>query len=169
MFPRSTVEISNILRHCGSLTHWGRLKNFTITLHASCDSSQINAQPLLNLLQRNPFSLRDHRFYPQKLQAHHPGKEGEHVSRMKRRNHFGEECGKQSGEDPVRETAKRLAFGAMTVGKYLRDKNPDDCALANGMCRNKGNNAGRNDGVTLRKKCPRDQPKRQNVAERTYV
>src|SRR5450631_2437965 len=57
----------------------------------------------------------------------------------------------------------------MTVGKYLRNENPDDRALAYGVCRDECENTRGNDGVVRRKKCPRDQPKGHNVAKRTYI
>src|ERR1700688_1497530 len=100
-----------------------------------------NTQLFLDLLQRHTFGLRNHGLHPNKLKDHHACKKGKNVTRRKRGDHLGEESCEQRGEDPVGEAAQSLTFRSMTIGKYLRDKYPDDRSLANRGRRNEAENA----------------------------
>src|SRR6266478_2811257 len=84
-----------------------------------------DAQLFLDLLQRHALGFRNHRLYPNELQNHHAGKEREDVTGWESGDHLWEKSRQQGGENPVREAAERLAFGAMTVGKYFGDEYPN--------------------------------------------
>src|SRR5580698_1493759 len=120
----------------------------------------------LNLLQRHTLRLWNHSLHPNELQHHHACKERENVSRRKGGDHLGEESGEQGGEDPVCEAAQSLAFRAMTIGKYLGDKYPDDRALADRVRSDEGENANRYERQMISKKRPRNEAERRDVAVR---
>src|SRR5579872_1232292 len=140
-----------------------------IDLGLLADSDLFDSQLVLNLLQRHSFGLGHHRLHPNQLQDHHAGKERENVARREGSDHLGKERGERSSENPVREAAQRLAFGAMTVGKNLGDEDPDHRSLADGMRRDESKNTRRHDGVMLRKESLSDQAERSNVAERADI
>src|SRR5579863_10344232 len=116
-----------------------------------------DAQLPLDLFERHALGFGDHGLYPKELEAHHAGKEGENVARRKGGDHPGEECGERGGKDPVGETAEGLTFGAMAVGEYLRDKDPDDSSLADGVGSDEGEDADRHDREMLGEKRPRSR------------
>ena len=117
-------------------------------------SIRFDAQLFLNLLERNALGLGNHGLHPNELQHHHAGEEREHIAWRESRNHLGEERRERRGEDPVRETAESLAFGAMAIGKNLGDENPDHRSLSDGVSGDEGENADRHDGVVLREEGP---------------
>lgn len=126
-------------------------------------------QLLLDLLQRYTLRLRNHRFHPNQLENHHAGKERENVSGREGRDHPREERCEQRGEDPVREAAQRLTLRAMTIGKYLRNKHPNDGALADCVGSDEGEDAHRHDREMIAEKGPGHEAERGDVAERTDV
>ena len=67
------------------------------------------------------------------------------------------------------EAAEGLALGAMPVGKYLGDKNPDDRSLADGVGRDEGEDADRHQRKMIGKKGPGDQAERNDVTERANI
>src|ERR1700733_1925949 len=81
--------------------------------------TDIDAEPLRNLLQGHALGFDHHRFYPDQLQNHHSGEEREHVARREGAYQFRKQRGQQRGEYPVRETSERLALGPVLSGKYL--------------------------------------------------
>ena len=87
-----------------------------------------NTKLALQLLERDPFGFRIDEQHHKELQRRHGRKKGEGQPP-------GILCknGKQKRDDcvhdPVRRRAQALALGADTVGKHLRDVNPDDRAL----------------------------------------
>ena len=83
--------------------------------------------------------------------------------RHERREYRGE----QRGDDPVRRAADRLAGGPVGVREDLRDEDPDHGPLADGMGGDEGEDAGRHDRKIAGRKCPRTQPQRNDVAQRS--
>ncbi len=59
----------------------------------------------------------------------------------KRRHHPGEKSREQRGEDPMGEAAQGLTFGAVAIGKYFGDEDPDHRSLADGVGGDEGENA----------------------------
>jgi len=104
-----------------------------------------DAELFLDLLQRYPLRFRNHGLDPDELKHHHAGKERENIAGREGGDHSRKKGCEQGGEDPVREAAEGLAFGAMTIRKYLRDKNPNDGALSDGVGRDERKDANRND------------------------
>src|SRR5438876_4501674 len=126
-----------------------------------------DAQLFLDLLQRHALGFRNHRLYPNELQNHHAGKEREDVTGWESGDHLWEKSRQQGGENPVREAAERLAFGAMTVGKYFGDEYPNDRSLTDRVRGDKGENTNRHDREMLSKESPGNQTERSDVAERS--
>src|SRR5580698_1200568 len=129
----------------------------------------LDAQLFLNQLQWHAFGFRHHRFHPDQLQHHHAGEERENVPGREMRDHLWEESREQRGEYPMRETAQRLAFRTMPVGKYLRDENPDNRSLTNRVGGDEGEDAYRHNGVMIGKKSPGHKAERGNISERADV
>ena len=101
------------------------------------------------------------------LQNHHAGKKREDVTGWESGDHLWEKSRQQGGENPVREAAERLAFGAMTVGKYFGDEYPNDRSLTDCVRGDKGENTNRHDREMLSKESPGNQTERSDVAERS--
>src|ERR1700761_4268350 len=134
--------------------------------------TSLDAEELLHLLQRQAFGFHDHRFYPDQLQQHHESKKSKNISgafgmfvRADLLDHDWKRRRQQRCENPMRRTAQRLAFGAMAIGKNLRNENPDHRALTDGVRGDEGKNAWRHDAVMLREKSPGGKPERDDVAE----
>ena len=125
-----------------------------------------DAQLFLDLLQRHALRLRNQRLHPNELQNHHAGEERENITGREGGDHLREESRKQGGKDPVREAAEALTFRAMTVGKYLRDENPDDRTLTDRVGGDEGEDTNGDDREMLRKEGPGNQTKGRDVAER---
>ncbi len=93
------------------------------------------------------------------------GKEREDIARRQYGYHLWEECGQQSGKDPVSEAAESLTFRAMAVGKDLGNEYPNHGALSNGVRCDESENADGNDRVMAGEESPSHQSKRGDVTE----
>ena len=76
-----------------------------------------------------------------------PQKNRKTLAGVKAGDHLRKEGREQGGENPVREAAQRLAFGPMPVGEDLGDEHPDHRPLADGVRRDEGEDASRDDAV----------------------
>src|ERR1700682_161615 len=128
-----------------------------------------NTQLFLNLFQRHTLRLRNHCLHPNKLKNHHAGKKRKHITGREGGDHPREESREQGGEDPVSEAAKSLTFRAMTIGKYLRDKNPNHRSLADRVGGDESEDANRHDREMTCKESPGNETERCDVAERANI
>src|SRR6516225_8784148 len=146
-----------------------RLRTMTINSRLFPKEVLRRSELPLHLFQGHSFSFWDHRFHPHELKYHHHGEERENVAGRKHGDHLGEECGKQGGEDPMREAAECLTLSPMLIRKYLGDEYPDNSSLADRVSRNECEDAERNNRIVLRKESPRHQAERRDIPERSNV
>ena len=69
----------------------------------------------------------------------------------------------------MRAAAQALALGAMAIGKYFGDKNPNYGSLTDRVCGDEGEDANRHDQEVTGKESPCDQAKRSDVSDRADI